>query len=297
MPRLLRFAAAVSAIAASAACAQDFSKAEVTAVKITDTVHMLQGVGGNIGVSVGEDMVFVVDDQYAPMTPKIEAAIRKLTPKPVQFVLNTHWHGDHTGGNENMAKASAVIVAHENVRKRMNSEQFIELMKMKVPPSPKAALPVVTFAQSISFHLNGEEIRVVHAPRAHTDGDAIVHFTGSDVVHMGDIYFNGMYPFIDASSGGTVEGVIAACDQVLGMITDKTKVIPGHGALSNRAELKAYRDMLSEVRARFQKALGEGKSADDVMKAGLTRDLDEKWGKGFIKPDTMARMMAGLLRK
>ena len=290
-------AALVWALAAPAFAQEDFSKVEVKVIKLTDTVYMLEGAGGNIGLSAGEDSVFVVDDQFAPLTPKISAAIARITPKAVQFVFNTHWHFDHTGGNDNLGRAGAIIVAHENVRRRMSTDQFIEFMKMKQPASPKAALPVVTFNGAMSFHLNGEEIRIVHAPRAHTDGDAIVHFTGSDVVHMGDTFFNGMYPFIDTSSGGTVEGMIAACDAVLAMVTDKTRIIPGHGPVGSRAELRGYREMLATVSARVRKAIAEGKSDEDIAKPGVTRDFDEKWGKGFLKPEQFNAMLVSGIRK
>jgi cyclase len=296
--RVVALAAGLCAsLAFPAVAQQDFSKVEIKTTKLTDTVYMLEGAGGNIGVSAGTDSVFIVDDQFAPLTPKITAAIAKISPKPVQFVLNTHWHFDHTGGNENLGKAGAIIVAHENVRRRMSTEQFIEFMKMKQEPSPKVALPIVTFTGSMSFHLNGEEIRILHAPRAHTDGDAIVYFTGSDVVHMGDIFFNLMYPFIDTSSGGTVEGVIAACDIVIGTIGEKSRIIPGHGPLASRADLRAYRDMLAAVSARVRTAVSEGKSDDEIAKAGLTQDFDEKWGKGFLKPERWVLMLAAGMRK
>ena len=297
MKFLSSLATALCAALIAPAFAQDFSNVEIKTTPLGKTVYMLQGAGGNIGVSAGDDSVFVVDDQFAPLTPKILAAIGKISAKPVQFVLNTHWHGDHSGGNQNMAKAGAIIVAHENVRRRMNSDQFIEFMKMKEPASPKAALPIVTFGASMSFHLNGEEIRVVHLPRAHTDGDAIVHFLDSDVVHMGDTYFNGMYPFIDYSSGGSIDGVIAACDMALGMMTDKTKVIPGHGPLSDREGLRAYRDMLRTVMTRVRTAISEGKTDEQITAAGLTKDFDEQWGKGFLKPFQFVPMVAAGMRK
>src|SRR5688572_26828827 len=240
---LAAFAATSALVALPAAAQQDFSKVEIKAVKITNTTYMLTGAGGNIGLSVGDDAVFIVDDQFAPLTPKITAAIAQITPKPVKFVLNTHWHFDHTGGNENLGKAGALILAHHNVRKRMSSEQLIDFLNMKTKPDPKDALPVVTFSADLAFHINGEQIRAIHMPAAHTDGDSVVHFTGSDVFHMGDIYFNGFYPFIDAESGGSADGVVAACDRVLGMATAATRIIPGPGPVSNAAELKAYRDM------------------------------------------------------
>lgn len=273
------------------AAAQDFSKVEIATTKLSDTVYLLVGSGGNLALSAGEDAAFLVDDQYAPLTAKIAAAVRAVTPKPVGFVLNTHWHFDHTGGNENLGKAGTVIVAHDNVRKRMDSEQLIEFLGMKTKPSPKAALPVITFSADTTFHLNGEAIHAFHAPRAHTDGDSIVVFRGSNVIHMGDVYFNGMYPFIDTSSGGTVDGVIAAADRAIALADDATKIIPGHGPLSNRAELKAYRDMLATVSGRIRQLLKEGKRLEEIVAAGVSADLDEKWGKGFIPPPKFVEML------
>jgi glyoxylase-like metal-dependent hydrolase (beta-lactamase superfamily II) len=277
---------------------QDFSKVEIKTEKITATTYMLVGSGGNLGLSVGEDAVFLVDDQFAPLTPKILAAIRAITPKPVKFVLNTHWHFDHTGGNENLGKEGVLIVAHHNVRKRMNSEQFIEFLRMNTKPSPKEALPVVTFSGDLSFHINGDEVNAFHVPRAHTDGDSIVHFTRADVIHMGDVYFNGMYPFIDSASGGTADGVIAAVDRVLAIASDSTRIIPGHGPLASKTDLRAYRDMLATVLARVKQMLREGKKLEEITASGVSADYDEKWGKGFIKPNKFAEMLAmGLLKQ
>jgi glyoxylase-like metal-dependent hydrolase (beta-lactamase superfamily II) len=271
---------------------QDYSKVEIQATKLSDTTWMMTGAGGNLGLSVGEDAVFLIDDQFAELSPKIVAAIAKITAKPVRFVLNTHWHFDHTGGNENFGKAGAIIVAHDNVRKRMSTEQFLEFMRMKIPAAPRSALPVVTFAESVSFHLNGDEMRAIHVPRAHTDGDAIVHFVNSDVIHMGDTFFNLMYPFIDTSSGGTVDGVVAACDKVLGLATDKTKIIPGHGPLSDKAGLAAYRNMLATVAGRIKAMIAEGKKLEEITASNVTADFDAQWGKGFITPPKFAEMIA-----
>jgi cyclase len=291
-----RIAAALALSATFAAVAQpavDPAKVEIKATKITETTYMLTGAGGNLGLSVGEDAVFLIDDQFAPLTPKINEAIAKITKQPVKFVLNTHWHYDHTGGNENFGKAGSIIVAHENVRKRMSTDQVIEFFNQPIKASPKAALPVVTFNGAVSFHINGEEIRGIHVPRAHTDGDTIVHFLGSDVLHMGDVYFNGYYPFIDTSGGGTIDGVIAACDQVLGIVTDKTKIIPGHGPLSTKAELQVYRDMLATVSGRIKKMIAEGRKLEEITAAkGVTEDYDAKWGKGFIPPHKFREMVA-----
>jgi glyoxylase-like metal-dependent hydrolase (beta-lactamase superfamily II) len=245
---------------------------------------MLTGAGGNIGLSVGPSGTFVIDDQFAPPTDKILNAIWAITPQPVRFVINTHLHGDHTGGNENLGKAGAIVVAHENVRKRMSVEQLGALGR-KTPPSPEGALPVVTFTEAVTFHWNGDEIRVRHAAPAHTDGDSIVHFVKADVVHMGDLFFNGNYPYIDTGSGGRVDGFLAAADQVLAATGEKTRIIPGHGPLATRADLQSYRDMIKTLRDRIAKLAAEGKSRDEVIAAKPTADHDAKWGTGFMKGD------------
>jgi glyoxylase-like metal-dependent hydrolase (beta-lactamase superfamily II) len=270
---------------------QDFSKVEILAEKLSDSVHMLTGAGGNMGLSVGDDAVFLVDDQFAPLTPKIEAAIAKLTARPVRFVLNTHWHFDHTGGNESFGSAGALIVAHENVRKRMSVESFIEFLGMKLKAEPRQALPVVTFTRDVTFHINGEEVYVLHLANAHTDGDAIVRFRKSDVVHMGDIFFNGRYPFIDTSSGGTVEGVIAAADRVLQSSTERTRIIPGHGPLARRADFKAYRDMLATVSGRIREHVRARRSLEEVQAAKPSAEFDALWGKGFLNPQRFTEML------
>lgn len=295
--RCLALVAAVLLLALPAAAQQDFSKVEVQAQDLGHGIHMLIGAGGNIGVSAGEDGVFLVDDQYAPLTDKILAAVGKISDQPVRFVLNTHWHGDHTGGNENMGKKGALIVAHDNVRRRMSTEQFLELFNQKVEPSPEVALPVVTFAEGVSFHVNGEEIHAFHMPNGHTDGDSVVHFKGADIVHMGDLFFNGMYPFIDTSSGGSIDGMIAAADQVLGMVTDSTKIIPGHGPLGSKADLQAYRDMLQGVRDAVAALVKEGKSLDEVKAAAPTQAFDEKWGGGFMKAEVFVPIVYESLKK
>jgi glyoxylase-like metal-dependent hydrolase (beta-lactamase superfamily II) len=271
--------------AGSAHGQQDFSKVTIETTKLTEGIYMLKGAGGNIGVSVGEDGVIVIDDQYAPLTPKIQEAISKLSNKPIKFVINTHWHGDHVGGNENMAAAGAVLIAHDNVRKRMSSEQFIALMNRKVPPSPAKALPIVTFTSDITLHFNGEDIRVMHVDPTHTDGDSIIVFPKAKVVHMGDCYMTISYPFADVSSGGSFDGFIATSNKIVGMSDATTKIIPGHGPLSTTAELKAWHDMLVEIRTAVKKQVDAGKSLADIQKQKLTAKWDEKWGGEFIKPE------------
>ena len=290
-------ACAATLFIAPAFAQQDFSKVEIQTEKLSDSVYMMTGAGGNLGVSVGDDGVFLIDDQFAPLTPKIQAAIAKVSAKPVRFLLNTHWHFDHTGGNENLGKAGAVIVAQENVRKRLSSEGFIAFFGMKTKPEPAVALPVVTFTRDLSFHLNGEEIRALHVPRAHTDGDTIVHFAKSDVIHAGDTFFNKLYPFIDTSSGGSVAGVLAAADRILKMAGDKTKIIPGHGPLGDKADLKAYRDMLAAVSGRVASQVKQGKKLEEVVASKPTAQFDEAWGKGFLTPDKFVEMLYGTLKK
>jgi glyoxylase-like metal-dependent hydrolase (beta-lactamase superfamily II) len=270
---------------------QDFSKVEIRTEKLSATTYMLTGAGGNIGVSVGEDNTFIIDDQFAPLTPRIEAAVAKLTSKPIRFVVNTHWHFDHTGGNENFGKAGAVIVAHENVRKRMSTEQLIEFLGMKFKMEPRVALPALTFTRDLTFHQNGDEIHIFHVANAHTDGDAIVHFRTSDVIHMGDVFFNGLYPFIDTSSGGTIDGVVAAADRVLGIASDATRIIPGHGPLAGKADLKAYRDMLVTVATRVREGVQAKRSLEEVIAAKPTADFDARFGKGFLTPERFIEMV------
>lgn len=272
------------ALAPMALAQQDYSKVEVTSTPLRGGTHLLTGAGGNMVASTGADGTFLVDDQYGPLNAKIVAALSKLGRMPLRFVINTHWHGDHTGGNEAFGNSGAVIVAHANVRKRMGSEQFIAAFQRKVEASPAAALPVVTFTEGVTLHLNGDDVEVVHSAHAHTDGDALVKFHSTNVLHMGDTWFNGGYPFIDLSSGGGIDGVIAAADRGLSMSDADTLIVPGHGPVGDRAKLRAYRDTLSAARERVAKLKAAGKSKDDTIAAMPTAQWDEDWGKGFIKP-------------
>ncbi len=278
-------------ITTETAFAQKQAEEEITTLAVVEGIHLLTGGGGNVAVCSGDDGLFVIDDKLQPLSQKLRSAISKLSTQPIRFVLNTHWHGDHTGGNQTLAREGAILVAHENVRTRLSEDQFNSAFKRKTPASPEQAWPIVTFSQDIRFHLGDFEIEVVHVDPAHTDGDAIVFFEKANVVHTGDTYFNGFYPYIDTASGGTTAGMIAAVDRVLARSDEHTKIIPGHGALSNKAELEAYREMLSAIRQRVAKEASAGKSREEVVATRPTRDFDAKWGGGFISPDLFARIV------
>ncbi|MBK7161224.1 MAG: MBL fold metallo-hydrolase [Sphingomonadales bacterium] len=292
--RLFAAALLTTVVGSTLYAQQDFSKVEVKAENLAPGVSVLFGAGGNIGVSHGEDGTVLIDDQYAPLTPKIQAAVAGLGASPVKFLVNTHWHGDHSGGNENFGKAGAVIMAHDNVRVRMASDQNTPFGEVKA--SPKVALPVITYAEGLKLHLNGEEVRVISVPPAHTDGDSIVHWTKSNVIHMGDLFFHKMsFPFVDRSSGGDVRGVIAAADKVLAMADDNTKIIPGHGAVASKADLVAYRDMLVAIVGKVEAAVKAGKSLEEV-KAMKPADGFGVNPNGFIKPDMFVEMVYDSLK-
>ncbi|HZF25554.1 MAG TPA: MBL fold metallo-hydrolase [Steroidobacteraceae bacterium] len=278
-------------LATAAQAQQDFSKVEVKSQQVAGNIYMITGAGGNIGALVGDDGTLIIDDQYAPLSPKIHDALAKLSPKPVKFLINTHYHGDHTGGNEIFGREGSIIVAHDNVRKRLSERQVIELFKMDTPPAPKEALPIITFTEDVGLHFDGEDLHVFHVPNAHTDGDSLIYFSKANVLHAGDTLFNGFYPFIDVGGGGSVAGMIASADRVLGMINENTKIIPGHGPLATPKDLKAFRDMLATLRDRVAKLIQEGKSADEIVAAQPSKDLDEVWGKGFLKPEQVVRIV------
>jgi glyoxylase-like metal-dependent hydrolase (beta-lactamase superfamily II) len=267
-----------------AAAQQNFDNVQIETQLVSNNVYMLVGAGGNIGVSIGEDGTFIVDDQFAPLTDKIRAAVAAITDKPIRFVINTHWHGDHTGGNENLGNAGALIVAHDNVFQRMSTEQFREATNTTTPASPKAALPVVTFAEDVTFRLNGDAIRGLHVPNAHTDGDVLIQFREANVLHLGDTFFAGRFPFIDLGSGGSVDGIISSANRALSIANEETKIIPGHGPLSTPKDLRDYRDMLMKMRSVVMQLVAQGKSLEEVQAARPAADY-ESWGTGFINTE------------
>ncbi|HEX8131511.1 MAG TPA: MBL fold metallo-hydrolase [Pyrinomonadaceae bacterium] len=263
---------------AHARAQQDYSKVQMKATKVAGNIYMLEGAGGNIGVSAGADGLLIVDDQFAPLADKIRAALKEINPGALRFVLNTHYHSDHTGGNPIFGK-EATIIAHDNVRGRLAVEQTVR--GRKVPASPREALPIITFNQSVSIHFNGEEIRVIHFPAGHTDGDSVIFFTTSNVVHMGDDFFAGRFPFVDLEHGGSVEGLTRNITDIIARLPADVKIIPGHGALSTLDDLKLYRRMLTETTAHVRKGMAEGKTLEQLKAAGLP-DEWKSWGVGFI---------------
>jgi len=287
-----------SVIVAGGARAQmgDPSKVTLKTTAVADGISVIAGAngfaGGNVGVSVGADGVFIIDDQLTPMTPKLKAALAALSKKPVRFVVNTHWHTDHTGGNVGMAGDGAVILAQDNTRKRLSVDQVREFMgkKLSMPALPPAALPVITFAEDVTLHLNGDDIHVVHMPPAHTDGDAIVHFTKANVIHTGDVVVD-TYPVIDAEAGGQIDGLLAAADKILALTNDQTKIIPGHGPVMTRADVAAFRDMTKTVRDRTYKLADQKKSVEEIKAAKPLADLDARWGQGLLKADNVIEMV------
>jgi cyclase len=267
------------------ATAGQSDEVKITAAPVTGQIYMITGKGGNIGLFIGEDGTFLIDDQFAPLTEKIVAAIKSVGGDYPKFLINTHYHGDHTGGNEKLGKEGTLIFSHHNVRERLENGSFIGAFKMKRPAVSREGLPVVTFSKDISFHLNGDSVRAKHVPHAHTDGDSFIYFQNANVIHAGDVFFNGFYPFIDVNHGGSLKGMIKAVDKVLALADDKTKIIPGHGPLADKKALAGYREMLATAYERLSKLKAEGKTAQEAAAAGPLNDLDANWGGGMFKSD------------
>ena len=282
-------------VALPAHAQQDLSKVEIKPQQLAPGVAVLFGAGGNIGLSYGDDGTILIDDQFAPLTAKIQKAVADLGATPVKYLINTHWHYDHSGGNENLGKAGAIIMAHDNVRVRMAAGATIA--GNVVPPAAKVALPVITYADGVKLHLNGEEVRVIHMPAGHTDGDSIIHWTKSNVIHMGDLFFFQVtFPFVDGGSGGNVRGIVAAADKALAIADDQTKIIPGHGAVATKADLQKYRDMVAEIIAKVEAGIATGKTLDQVK---ATRPADGYGVKadGFITADRFVETVYAMVKK
>jgi cyclase len=289
--RLKEGAIAAAGLLATAAVVwaqqQDFTKVKIEPVKVAPGVTLLSGAGGNIGVFAGDDGVLVIDSQYAALSEKIQAALKALSDKPVRFLLNTHWHPDHTGGNEWLAKAGATVIAQDTVRKRLAAGQFQEVFKRQVPAAPAQALPVVTFDDEVEVHWNGDDLHAVHVPPAHTDGDVFIHFQKANVIHAGDLFFSAGFPLVDESSGGDFQGYITGAEKMLALCNDKTKVIPGHGVLSDTQGLKAWHEMMTRVRDRVKASAAAGKTLAQIQAEHPTKEWDTTYGKGFVKPEML----------
>lgn len=268
---------------------QGFDQVEITTEKITDNLHVLFGAGGNIAVLTGPEGTVMIDDQFAPLSEKIQAAIQNLTEQPVQYVINTHWHGDHTGGNENFAKKGATIIAHENVRKRLMSDN-VRPFGRSSEAQPEAAWPRLTFDKNMQVHHNGVSIQLMHYHAGHTDGDALVLFGDLNVLHMGDIFFKDRFPFIDTALGGDPDGLIAIVEAALMIVDTDTTIIPGHGTISNKEDLKRYHQMLLIVKGRMMSAIQDGTALEDIDVATIVKDF-ESWGEGFIKSDVFVKTL------
>ncbi|MEO0425307.1 MAG: MBL fold metallo-hydrolase [Pseudomonadota bacterium] len=287
-PRLLVAALSLLAVA-TAQAQQDFSEVQIDAQAVAGSVYMLTGAGGNIGVSAGEDGVIIVDDQYAPLASKIRNALAELAgdAAPIRFVINTHYHGDHTGGNETFqGDYGAAVIAHENVRKRLaegGKAGNKARIAFDLEPAAQDALPVITFHDGMTLHLNGEDIRAMHLAHGHTDGDAIIYFAKANVVHMGDNFVTYGFPFVDLSAGGTVDGMIHTVEHVLSALPEDVKVIPGHGDLSTTADMRRFVAMLRDTQARVKAAHEEGVSLAQMKEQNLLAAWADAWGGGFVK--------------
>ncbi|MEN8798707.1 MAG: MBL fold metallo-hydrolase [Flavobacteriaceae bacterium] len=263
---------------------RDWDAVEIKTEKVADDIYCIFGSGGNIGLAVGQDYAYLIDDQFAPLSDKIIAAVRKITDKPIRFLVNTHWHGDHVGGNANFAKGGTVIIAHEAVRERMNSVQDRGGGRMS-EPSTFEALPKITFTDQMTIYLDSTRtMHIMHVNPSHTDGDSYIYFPESNVIHMGDNFSNGGYPYIDLNSGGDIDGLIKNHNMVLFLLDDETRIIPGHGPVTDRARLMAYRDMMVTIRTRVKQAKSSGKSLDETLAMGLTAEWDAEFGQGFQDP-------------
>jgi len=258
---------------------------KIIPVPVTEQIFMIAGEGGNIGFFIGADGTFLIDDQFAPLTEQIVAAIKSVGGDYPKFLINTHYHGDHTGGNEKLGQGGTLIFSHDNVRERLNTGSFIAAFNMKNASLSPDGLPVVTFSEDISFHLNGDTVHAIHVAHAHTDGDSFIHFKDANVIHAGDFFFNGFYPFIDVNHGGSLKGMIIAVDKVLSLADDNTKIIAGHGPLGDKKQLTSFRQMLQTVYERLNKLKVDGKTAQEAVAAKPLADLEDTWGNGLFKGD------------
>ncbi len=258
---------------------------ELNTTRLTENMYVIHGSGGNVILSIGNDGIILVDDQYAPVTEKMMSIIANITNKPIKFVINTHWHPDHVGGNERLGEAGAVIVSHENVRKRLNQDQFFEMINQTIPALSKKGLPIITFSDNMTFYQNNDEIRISYLDNGHTDGDSAVYFTQNNVIHVGDDFSDEAYPFMDLSTGGSIDGLISSLKSIISIINNDTKVVAGHSGISNQTKVKDYANMLIDVRSLISSMIKEGKSLDEIIQSKPTAQYDTTYRDySFIKP-------------
>lgn len=274
----------------------NFDTVTIRPIKVADNLYFLKGSGGNIGVFIGKEGTMMIDNQFAPLSNKINGAIKTLSPNDIRFVINTHLHGDHSGGNENFKKMGATIVAHDMVRHRMSKEHVNKANNNVTPPRPDDAWPIITFSEKLNFYLNEEDIELLHVNPAHTDGDVVVHFKKANVYHMGDMFVTYGYPYIDYSNGGSINGFISSLDTILAMMDNNTKVIPGHGELCTKADVKKFRDRLAEIRDEVAAALKKGRKSEEVTSLPIATKYDAEWGLGFTKGKDFVLQIADNLK-
>ncbi len=258
---------------------------KISPIPVAEKIYMIAGKGGNVGIFIGEDGTFLIDDNFAPLTEKIVEAIKSVGGDYPKFLINTHYHGDHTGGNENLGEGGTLIFSHDNVRERLKTGSFLKAFNAKSEATDPEGLPVVTFSEGISFHINDDTVRAIHVAHAHTDGDSFIYFEKANVIHAGDILFNGFYPFIDVNHGGSLRGTIQGVDEILSLADGSTKIIPGHGPLADRAQLESYREMLRIAYGRLRKLKADGKTALEAAASKPLADLEEIWGDGVFTGD------------
>jgi len=292
-PRLLLLVCLLFPFTHAAVAQQDMDDVSIESKELKAGIYMLTGRGGNMAVSVGKDGPFLIDDQYAPLTEKIKRTIGELSDKPVEFLINTHLHGDHTGGNENFGESGTYIVAHKNVREFLSKKRTISRFgeTQTIEASPEAALPIITFSEDINFHWNDREIHVFHVTPSHTNGDAVIYFKKANIIHTGDIFFNGFYPFFDTEHGGDFKGMLEATNKILSLIDKDTGIIPGHGPYATYDDLVKYRNMLQDVYGNMKTLIAKGKTLEEVKKEGPTRAFDNEWGDGFLEPNVWIELI------
>lgn len=284
---------ATATLALTVAHAQPDPSKDFAVEQLSDQIYMLQGSVGNVGLLVGDDGAFLIDDDYAPMTPKLMEALEGLDIEAPAFVLNTHYHADHTGGNEGLGGQGSLLVAHENVRRNLLNGTKITLFDMVIPPVPPAAAPLITYQEGVDFHLNGERVQAIHLPNAHTDGDSIIYFHHANVIHTGDVFFNGFFPFIDVEHGGTLAGTIAALEVIADLATEETQIIPGHGPLASKQDVLASIAMLTTAHERLRALQDQGMSAEEATAENPLADMGEEWGQGFFTPEQWVGVVYG----